>query len=139
MESVAVARRRGASELSLYGIDLAVPVIKLKPIGDGAILPAVGDDPSPEGRGEKDEGRKPVDVVLDDCIALLHESDQRGVESDVRSDARSPESRQGLLVEGVDAIGDHLADVDPEQARRGRCHHDLSGPIGVGHPARRDG
>jgi hypothetical protein len=53
-------------------------------------------------------------------------------------DARRTEGRQACLLLGVEAVGNDLTDVKPEQVRRRRRHHELVRPIRVGQPALRD-
>ena len=50
-----------------------------------------------------------------------------------------PKAGKVLLLLGVEAEGNDLADVDPEKVCRQRRHHDFVGSIGVGHAARDDG
>ena len=90
MESVGIARRGRRRELPLHRGDAAVSAVELEAIGDGAFLAAVGHDLSAQRRGEEDEGRESVDVVLDDGVAHLDQPHQRGVETDVRCDLAVP-------------------------------------------------
>ena len=132
VEAVGVAGRCRQSELPLHRIHVAVSVVELEPIGDGPCLPSLGHDLSSEGRGEEDERRVLVDVVLDDGVALLDQPHQRGVDTDVWRDLGGAEARQVRLSGRVDAVRDDVANVEAEQVRGCRSHHDLVAPVGVG-------
>ena len=141
VESQAVARRRHRGQLPLDGGDGRVPPVELEPVGDGAgrPLPGVADDLVAQGGREEDEGRVPVDVVLDQALLDLDQPDHPGVESSMGWDRRGAEARLGHLGTGVDPDRDELSDVQPEQTRRQGSHHDLVSPTGIGHPPGDDG
>ena len=129
-----VPRRNQAGELPLHLGDAGVPAVDLQPVGDGAALTLarVGHDlPAQRGR-EEDERREPVDVVLHEGVAHLDEPDQLGVDPSMGRHLRRAEAGQPLLLLGVEPVGDHLTDVEPEQMRAAdRRHDDLVGPIRV--------
>ena len=117
VKSVGIARRRCCGELPLHLVDVAAPAVESEPVRNGAFSPA-GHDLSAQAGSEEDECRISVDVVLDDGIALLHQPHQHGVEADMRWNPRRAEARQALLVRGIDAVRDDLADMHAEQMRR---------------------
>jgi hypothetical protein len=137
MELVGRARRDQSGELPLDSGNAAVSVIELQAVADSATsaYSRIGQDLLGQGRGEDDERRKPIDVIFDDRVVQLDETNQMGVHSTMRRDARRAERRKVLLLLGIEAEGNDLAHVDSENVRRYRRHHDFVGSIGVGHAA----
>src|ERR1700751_4103424 len=84
-----------------------------------------GQDLAGEGRGQPDEGREGVDVVLDDLGIVYGEADQSHVDPQHRLDGGSAEARQALLRVRVEAEWNRLPDVESEQPGHRWCHHDL--------------
>ncbi len=76
------ARRDQIGELPLHPGDAGVPAVDLQPVGDGAALALapVGHDLLAQGGREEDERGEPVDVVLHQGVAHLHEPDQCGID-----------------------------------------------------------
>jgi hypothetical protein len=116
-------------------------VIELETVADSAAgaLSRIGQDLLGQCRGEDDERREAVDVVLDDRVVQLDKTHQMGVDSTMRRDARRTEGRKVPLLLGIEAERNDLTDVDPEKVCRHRRHHDFVGSIGVGHSALDDG
>ena len=137
MEFVRRSRGDPLDELPFDGRNTSIATIELQSVIDDVPGPLVrvGDHLSTECRGDEDEGRELVDVVLDDPVGHLDQSDQLRIDAPVGWNSRCAEGRQALLLRGVDAVGNHLTDMESEQMSRGRRHDDLIGSIWVGHPA----
>ena len=98
---------------------------------------AVGQHRLPQFRGEEDESREVVDVVLNHGVAHLHDADEMGVDAgDAAARSAVPKPGRVSLLLGVEAGGDDLADVqNPSKVAAVAVISDLVGTVRVGHAA----
>ncbi len=112
---------------------VAAPLVELQ-VGERVVRTAVVQPPR-EGRRE-DDGRRAVgiDLVLYDGVV----EDNRADEGEPLVQRRRCVRRRLELGVGVGAPGDGLPDVEVQGVGGTHGHHDLVGPLGVGHPSLQD-